>query len=155
MRGEGYVSLSFSLRAVLLAAGSSSLLLSSLAIADTTAATSEPAAVEILPPDESAGRPLPPLGVPLAERRPTFGYSAAASVPINNDALLPEGVYRTPVVTLDQPDRQGPRRQPRRGRRQRSPRRRDPTNTHQIALRLANGDWTQLESYNGGPEEVR
>jgi hypothetical protein len=40
---------------VLLAAGSSVLLLSSLAINDTTAATTEPAPVEILPPDESFG----------------------------------------------------------------------------------------------------
>ena len=139
---------------VLLAAGSSSLLLSILAIADTTAATPEPGAVQILPPGESVGRPLPPLGVPLAERRPTFGYSAAATVPINNDELLPEGVYRTPEVTRDQQIATavnagfaeedvnaflgaG-----------------DPADTYVIGLRLADGGWTQLVSYNGGAEEV-
>ena len=114
----------------------------------------EPGAVQILPPGESVGRPLPPLGVPLAERRPTFGYSAAATVPINNDELLPEGVYRTPEVTHDQQIATavnagfaeedvnaflgaG-----------------DPADTYVIGLRLADGGWTQLVSYNGGAEEV-
>ena len=30
----------------------------------------------------------------------------------------------------------------------------DPADTHQMVLRLANGGWTQLDSYNGGAEEV-
>ena len=110
--------------------------------------------MEVRPPGESVGRPLPPLGVPLAERRPTPGYSAAATVPTKNDELLPEGVYRTPEVTRDQQIATavnagfaeedvnaflgaG-----------------DPADTYVLGLRLADGGWTQLVSYNGGAEEV-
>ena len=84
----------------------------------------------------------------------TFGYSATASVPIDDGALLPEGVYRTPEVTLDQLIATaldagfteadvnaffaGS----------------DPADTHMFTLRLANGGWTHLDSYNGGAEEA-
>ena len=84
----------------------------------------------------------------------TFGYSAAATVPTDDGELLPEGVYRTPEVTLDQQIATaldagiaeedvnaflgaG-----------------DPADTHVIGLRLADGGWTQLDSYNGGAETV-
>ena len=71
---------------VLLAVGVSSLLLTSLAIADTTVATSttepEPGAVEILPPDESCG------GATLGEwgaRWWQWAESAGASTRVRQD----------------------------------------------------------------------
>ena len=84
----------------------------------------------------------------------TFGYSATASVPTDDGELLPEGVYRTPVVTVDEQiataldagfTEEDVNAFFAAG---------DPADTHQMTLRLANGGWTQLDSYNGGAEEV-
>jgi hypothetical protein len=95
------------------------------------------------------------LALPVAT---SFGAVASAavetSVPEGSDPRLPEGIYRTPALTLDQltatavnagfaeedvttflgAD--------------------DPAQTHVFALRLADGGWTLLDSYNGGAETV-
>ncbi len=87
-----------------------------------------------------------------------FGAGAYAAtettVPDGSDPRLPEGIYRTPELTLDQviatliaagfteeevsaffgTDL--------------------PEGTVTFGLRLADGGWTQLESINGGPEEA-
>ena len=84
----------------------------------------------------------------------TFGYSATATIPIDDGELLPEGIYRTPELSRDELIAAGVAAGF------------DPAdveafvdaegidNSAVFELRLAAGGWTSSVEYDGAPEEV-